>query len=169
MEREYGHLRPQTVTLRPLTVDKNDPAEPEASAPQSARVTNQRELGSCFGDDVDVLLGQVDNSSHLPALMRSFFTSEEPTPMATAPALIQSAAVVRSTPPVGVSFTCGIGPWMSLKILRAEMIGGEDLHHVGAGAPGGEDFGRRQRARHGDAVVAVGHLDHFEARAPARR
>jgi hypothetical protein len=37
-----------------------------------------------------------------------FFTSEEPTPMATA-ALIQSAAVVNQRSGK-ISFTCGIGP-----------------------------------------------------------
>jgi len=33
LRREYEQLGPQPVTLRPLTVDKSDPSEPEASAP----------------------------------------------------------------------------------------------------------------------------------------
>jgi hypothetical protein len=33
LRREYERLEPQSVTLRPLTVDKSDPSEPEASAP----------------------------------------------------------------------------------------------------------------------------------------
>ena len=40
--------------------------------------------------------------------------SEVPTPTATAPARIQSPALSSVTPPVGISFTWGIGPRMSL-------------------------------------------------------
>ena len=42
-------------------------------------------------------------------------TSAVPTPMAHAPARIQSPAFSRVTPPVGISFTCGNGPRRSLK------------------------------------------------------
>src|SRR5439155_22912585 len=45
----------------------------------------------------------------------SLLTSAEPAPRKTAPALIHSPAFLISTPPVGVSLSCGRGARMSLK------------------------------------------------------
>src|SRR5204863_8693287 len=42
-------------------------------------------------------------------------SSAEPTPTAAAPARSQSPTLSIDTPPVGISFTCGSGPWMSLR------------------------------------------------------
>src|SRR6186713_1853361 len=51
-------------------------------------------------------------------------TSAVPTPIATAPARIQSAALAFVTPPVGISFRCGSGPRMSLKNAGPSEVAG---------------------------------------------
>ena len=50
-----------------------------------------------------------------PLSIASLLTSADPAPTNTAPALIQSGVVFVSTPPVGVSRSCGSGARMSLK------------------------------------------------------
>src|SRR5262249_33491700 len=71
------------------------------------------------------LYASVESSSHLRAATRSFFTSAEPTPSAAAPALIHSAALFRSTPPVGVSFICGSGAWISRRYCGPKWLAGK--------------------------------------------
>ena len=62
------------------------------------------------------------NARALPVMVAQSFLAiaslgnrADPTPIATAPARIQSATFFNSTPPVGMSFTCGSGARTSLK------------------------------------------------------
>ena len=54
-------------------------------------------------------------SPRFPVARASLVTRAEPIPSVTAPQAIHSAAVFRSTPPVGESFRCGMGASRSLR------------------------------------------------------
>src|SRR4051812_46088342 len=60
-----------------------------------------------------------------PLASASLVTSDEPAPTNTAPALIHSPAFFRSTPPVGVSLSCGRGARMSLKYPGPSAVDGK--------------------------------------------
>src|SRR5881409_227756 len=56
--------------------------------------------------------------------MASLLTSADPAPRNTAPALIHSPAFFKSTPPVGVSLSCGRGASRSLKYVGPSAVDG---------------------------------------------
>ena len=89
-------------------------------------------------------------------------TSWPPTPRQQAPALRKSAAVFRSTPPVGISRICGSGAAHRLEEGRPQHVGGEHLDDVGPGLPGGQDLGRREGAGHDQLVVALAEANHVQ-------
>ena len=93
-------------------------------------------------------------------------TSAVPTPIATAPARIQSPAFSRVTPPVGISRTLRQRPAQVLEEAGPERRRREHLDDVGAGLPRGEDLGRREAAGHHRHVVLVTRLDDAPAGTP---
>src|SRR5207244_3565985 len=66
-------------------------------------------------------------------------TSWLPTPRQHAPAFRNAAAVVRSTPPVGIKRICGNGPRMALKNAGPTMSAGKTLT---MSAPASHEIGR---------------------------
>src|SRR5688500_18405812 len=66
-----------------------------------------------------------DHDDRPPLHTRRTSDLDEPTPRHTAPASNQSFTVSRSTPPVGVSFRCGIGARMSLKYFGPKWFAGK--------------------------------------------
>src|SRR5256885_1722522 len=73
-----------------------------------------------------------------PLSIASLLTSADPAPTNTAPALIHCGVVLVSTPPVGVSLSCGRGARMSLKYPGPSVVAGNTLT---TSAP--EDHARR--------------------------
>jgi hypothetical protein len=66
-------------------------------------------------------------TSKRPSAIAFGSRSAVPTPTATAPAAIQSPALVSDTPPVGIIRICGSGPRMSLKNCGPRAVAGNTL------------------------------------------
>jgi hypothetical protein len=67
------------------------------------------------GDDGDILSGEVSDSGEVAGGVALGSTRAPPTPRQQAPALRKLSAVVKSTPPVGMSLTWGSGPRRALR------------------------------------------------------
>src|SRR4051812_8091111 len=66
-------------------------------------------------------------TSNRPLSIAAASRSADPTPTATAPARIQSPALSRVTPPVGISLTCGSGARTSLMYCGPSAVAGNTL------------------------------------------